>query len=1199
MQRQLLLLTLLLLQIAARGQTGYEYRYWFDHDDATLQTGHTATSSWTMSADVSGLSETLHAIHIQVTDADGVSSAPVSRYFVKTPYRSTAKGIYWYDTEKDKLRESSQMEGAFDIDVSDLPEGFHTLHYQVKGTDGSLSAIASKGFIKTPKVKGADYLNCLCMIDDQLYKQEQVSAQGDVINWDIDVSSLPYGVHRIFIQVVTPMGAASAAYQTFFMRATTTTELSQMKCYYAVDGDVFSSQTGHLSGDAFHFDLDVSSLTDGFHKLTCMLSNGTVTTEVQSQYFMKTPVGGDGIVKYEYWLNDADDQKKEVTLSQRTYPFSLITLLPVDRQPIRSQLFQFRVEQDKPVVYAKNDFHILFYDAAGRFTDVIKQYVDEQVRQEVTDVTPINNGDHKTVQTPGKDEIHWFKFYAEEGDTVTFRTDQAATLQVFSPEGKEIYSAQGSTSVIYGGCHTWSKGTYYVALHDVMGSRAKISLDYSHMDKYDVVRQDVNVVGNGGCSTIKIEGNGFRDLSHIVLYTAQGDSIHSVGIEQESDAQASITFDFSNATLGMYDAKFYFANEYKVCKNFITVEEARGIELTTTVTYPTPFLRGTSTTYTVKIENKGNMTAYNVPIYTYVSIPLESTISYMKLSGKGIKTLSEMELSSNDGVAIKNRLLIERDRTGFLAYLIAKKGYNQELNDSAIIGNGYFWIDISPNSTSTVLVEFIHPSGSVYSNYFTPQKWNPQTINRISKYKKLAETLPDCIEKTQYCYHNKSCEAIGGIASAGGTETLGSIAFTGETAGSIASGYGSEDTGSVAARAFEEPDEGCVWEYHIKPNCPPNPTGGGGTSKSVNSLDPNDIYGYTAESGSNAVKEGLTDVYYRIEFENDTAFATAAAHQIVITDTLDAKYFDLSSYQPTRVKIGEKTAELSGDKDFVTTVDMRPKINAIAQVTGKYDELKGIAQWRIESLDPMTMEPTDDPMEGVLPVNVNGSGIGEVSYNISLKSGLTHGNEVGNRASIVFDTNDPIMTPTWTNVIDRIAPESHIANVEQVTDTTAVVSIEATDELSGPWRYDVYVQYGAGSSWWKAAENIPADTTATVKIYEGIDHGFYVVATDSAGNVERKQSIRELTLNLSTTIRGDVNRDGQVGIADIVAVTGYMAGTNTNISLASADVNGDGQVGIADIVAITDIMAGTANMRSRQNIRYKTYFVKRKEYVQQ
>ena len=186
------------------------------------------------------------------------------------------------------------------------------------------------------------------------------------------------------------------------------------------------------------------------------------------------------------------------------------------------------------------------------------------------------------------------------------------------------------------------------------------------------------------------------------------------------------------------------------------------------------------------------------------------------------------------------------------------------------------------------------------------------------------------------------------------------------------------------------------------PGCPPNPGGGGGSSTPVQPSDPNDIFGYTAESGSHAVKDDLMDVYYRIEFEYDTAFATASAHDIYVTDTLDATKFDLSTFKPTRVRIGEKSAELSGDKNFVTTIDMRPGINAIAQVEGTYDQQKGIAKWHISSLDPMTMEPTKYVMDGVLPVNYDGRGIGEVMYDIKLKSGLAHGTEVKNRAGIVF-----------------------------------------------------------------------------------------------------------------------------------------------------------------------------------------------------
>ena len=347
----------------------------------------------------------------------------------------------------------------------------------------------------------------------------------------------------------------------------------------------------------------------------------------------------------------------------------------------------------------------------------------------------------------------------------------------------------------------------------------------------------------------------------------------------------------------------------------------------------------------------------------------------------------------------------------------------------------------------------------------------------------------------------------------------------------------------------------------------------------VNNFDPNDIFGYTAESGSHAVKDGLSDVYYTIELENDPEIATAPAHEIIVADTLDATKFDLSTFKPSRVKIGDKEAELTGDKNFVTTIDMRPEINAIAQVEGTFDQKKGIAKWHISSLDPMTMEPTDDVMQGVLPVNHGGNGMGELMFDISLKPNLAHGTAIDNRAAIVFDQNDAIMTPTWTNTIDRVKPVSRISDVNLASDTTAVVSITASDEGSGPWRYDVYVQYGSGA-WFKAAENVPADTTATVKIYEGIEHHFYCVATDMAGNVEQKEARSEFTLIVSEHEHGDANGDGHVDVADIAEVIDTMARGKYNIH---ADANGDGAVDVADIATVIDIMATRARMSEKED----------------
>ena len=55
------------------------------------------------------------------------------------------------------------------------------------------------------------------------------------------------------------------------------------------------------------------------------------------------------------------------------------------------------------------------------------------------------------------------------------------------------------------------------------------------------------------------------------------------------------------------------------------------------------------------------------------------------------------------------------------------------------------------------------------------------------------------------------------------------------------------------------------------------------------------------------------------------------------------------------------------------------------------------------------------------------------------------------------------------------------------------------------------------------------------------------------------------------TVKGDVNGDGSVDVADISAIITIMAGGNND---SKGDVNGDGSVDVADISAVITIMAG-------------------------
>lgn len=898
MRKYILFILFLGVLSAARGQTGWQYDYWFDNDRSTLLTGSASNASFQIEADVSSLREGLHAIHLQM-EGKGGRSVPVTRYFVKMPETSTAR--CWFDNDPSTMQTGVKTGETVLLDVEGLKDGFHIINIQAEGADKGLSATKCYPFVKVPQVIGVDHLTCLCMIDDQLYKQEQVSAQNGVVAWTFDVSSLPQGFHRIFVQVVTPSGAATALYQGFFFRETTKTEFSEMKCVYAIDGGNFDNVAGTLANGTFHFDLDVSKLSDGLHRIAYMLSNGKgVTTKVQTQFFTKIPLGGYGTVEYWYWLNDQDgDDIVKVKVDPRQNPFSVQQLLPVGEVPLRSSQFAFAVESGKPVIYAKNTFHARFYDASGRFVDLNRDFVDQRVRQEVGETTLLEavslnarrvgplKAPASTVKTilmtkPVDNAISWFRMEAKTGDSLQFHLDRPATMQLFSPTGQEVYAAQGATSVQWGGLHAEETGSYYLAVHDATSSYGStLTLSYEFIDRYAVLRQDVSTVGNGGPSTITFQGNGFDKLVKVSLVKGST-TLNSVEIGHESNTTTSVKFDFGGAPLGDYDAVFTFQDgetETLTIGACITVEQAVPVFLDGYVSYAPQFLVARGNQYDFRITNHGNMTVYDhkmrLSIFTAADNLLQVLINNVELTD-GTDVVSD----SIEGLPCRRNFDITRM--------------------------------LRPSTTEVYVV-------------------------------------------------------------------------TVKTAG--------------------------VGDIFVKLDS----IGGGSTA--VASLDPNDIYGYQDENGSKFIKEGITDVYYTIEFENDPAFATAPAHDIYVSDQLDPTLFDLSTYKPTKVQIGDKTAELTGSQNFVTTIDMRPAINVIAQIEGTFDAETGKAQWHISSLDPMTLEPTTEPMDGVLPVNDDGNGIGRLSFDIALKPSLVSGTEVPNKATITFDTNEPIETPTWTNII--------------------------------------------------------------------------------------------------------------------------------------------------------------------------------------
>lgn len=960
-----------------------------------------------------------------------------------------------------------------------------------------------------------------------------VEGVSEASSWNLDIpldGLAENALHVFHLQVEDALGQWSVPISRYFLKPTMTRDIDveAMKCYYMIDGGPALSQMGTMSDGIYHLDIDVSTLSDGLHHMTYWLeSDEGVITKTNLAYFTKIPLGGDGIIRYEYWLNDNYNTRYTEEIEPRQDDVSVLSLLPVESQPLRSSCFEFRMRNGLPIIYAKNDIHIRFTEATGRFTDVSKQFVDEKVSQQVEPVGELQ--ETQTFDRVAENGIRWYTINLEEGDSVAFKSSQACTMQLFAPSGEEVYAASGSESVAFDGGHAWEDGTYYLAVHDVTGSQSRMTLEYMHMDKYDVLHYTPNIIGIAeSIVEVNINGNGFDKLKEAKLQVSNN-TIDAREVIISSKSVAKLIFDFSG-------------QEKEGTYNLVLKFEENGQQETLTVNEP----------ITLEKANWGNLTI-NVSMQptSYRPYPV-----YIKVTNTGNVSLSYVPLniaydhpSEIEDVVFLNFYIPISEKT-------ISEGYSPIVMTNNFLGEGImanvinlFVRNIEPNETKEYVIGFT-AANSVNFNLFV---WTGQPLNQtdwnggeetnipslIDYYKMMEFPLPtNNISSSSYMRKAQSLRQAAAIAQQVGqnAETtgrlMGNIVNGAAHYGDMArlNGYGVDPSDPLynkiknlhpvqpPSQIFNNPADASHWlsrlwegQQNIASRNNPHPRQH--PVNMMNSYDPNDIYGYTSESGSKYISKDVQKVNYTIEFENDPEFATASAHTVVVKDVLDKNLFDLASYKPTAIKIGDKIVDLNGDQTFVTTVDMRPAIDAIAQVDGMLDSKTGTVTWSFTSLDPMSMEPSYHVMQGFLPVNADGNGIGEVMFDINLKQQFPDGTEIPNQASIVFDTNEAILTPVWTNTIDAVAPTSHVSACEIKNDTTATLHFESEDNLSGVWKYDVYVQYEENASWTKVAEGV-TEPECDVRIYEGINHGFYVVATDSAGNVEMKEAAREYTLDL-------------------------------------------------------------------------------------
>jgi hypothetical protein len=358
----------------------------------------------------------------------------------------------------------------------------------------------------------------------------------------------------------------------------------------------------------------------------------------------------------------------------------------------------------------------------------------------------------------------------------------------------------------------------------------------------------------------------------------------------------------------------------------------------------------------------------------------------------------------------------------------------------------------------------------------------------------------------------------------------------------------------------------------------------------IRSSDPNDITG-PAGAGPNRALFPPAILPYTIRFENDPEQATAPALDVFVTTTLDAD-IDLDTFELGSLGFGSILVPVpAGLQAYTTHVDTTNPDGSPLRVivTASLDIATRAVNWSFISTDPETGLTPADPAAGFLPPNDDeGSGEGFLTYTAAHLPSAASGTSISAVASIVFDTNDAIITNTWTNQLDTEAPVSSVAALPaSVSTPTFAVNWSGSDAVAGVASYDVFVSVdGGGYTLWLD------DTTDTSASYPGVNgssYAFYTRATDQLGLTEAAPAQADAMTTVSAGQAVDfgvgaakalifTDSDGTLVTVSLVGGTGQALFTGSNIvatpgkkgtvitgsdlSLASLDVLSSGAAGL-------------------------------------
>ena len=356
---------------------------------------------------------------------------------------------YWIDQQFDSRQTANMSAGELttQLDMSALPLGLHSLAIRTGTSDGRWSPVLVKFFLvpqpgstQENNLAGYEY-----WIDGNYDKKVSGTfSTGGIVTTDLDMSSLPIGLHSISFRALDDNGHVSSVLVKYFLvpENTSTTENSIAGYRYWFDKDMENIVEGEMtSSGTIATDIDVSALNAGLHLFNYQVKDAIGKYSATMMSFFTVPEQGglgDKIVAYDYWFNNNPRKRVEVT------PTATLELndIVIDMEGVEPETvpadYVFNSETKQVVFTFDVEFGLQVFNDLGTGSEAVTQTVGYEFTIDPLFVA-LTNEVSNTKTAPQGGQVLGFSYAGAVGDSLHWEiTGSDAKIDFYDADGNRI-----------------------------------------------------------------------------------------------------------------------------------------------------------------------------------------------------------------------------------------------------------------------------------------------------------------------------------------------------------------------------------------------------------------------------------------------------------------------------------------------------------------------------------------------------------------------------------------------------------------------------------------------------------------------------------------------------------------------------------------------------------------------------------------